>query len=227
MTKAKKYFKLIGKFNLTKIEIYGFADSDGNRKSNLELSQKRIKTLANLLRKQGYETEQKIEARGEENPLYNNDTEERFKNRRVEVVAYYSSKKSRKKKAVKTKPVLVVAKKETNIKVEDFKKGKIISLPSVQFVGGTANFILNAEDILDDVVPILKANPSLKIEIAGHICCGNDMRLSVERAFVVYEYLIKNGVNKNRLIYKGYNNTQPSYGNIMDVRNRRVELKVL
>lgn len=238
MAKAKKYFKLIDKFNLIKIEIYGFADSDGNAKSNLKLSQNRVNTLVNLLREKGYDTEQIEEAKGEENPLYKNDSEEKFKNRRVEVVSYYSSrkgsekKKSTKKKKnikkkVKEKPALVAAKKESNLQAEDFKKGKTISLPSVQFEGGTANFLPGAKEILRSVVPLIEERKGIKIEIAGHICCGNDMKLSVARAKRVYSFLIINGVNKDVLTYKGYNNTQPKYGNIMDIRNRRVEMKVL
>jgi outer membrane protein OmpA-like peptidoglycan-associated protein len=81
-------------------------------------------------------------------------------------------------------------------------------LPSVQFYGGTANFLPGSEEILDEVISILRENLSLKIEIGGHICCGNDMVLSTERAFVVYEYLVNYGVNRKMLIYKGYNNTQ-------------------
>lgn len=232
MAKAKKYFKLLDKFNLTKIEIFGFTDSDGNEKSNLKLSQNRINTLANMLKERGYETEQKIEAKGESNPVYSNDNEEKYKNRRVEVVAYYSGKKGSEKKTKSKKKVvektnLVAAQKEIKLRVEDFKKGETIELPSVQFVGGTAEFLPGAEDILDKVIPILRKNPTLQVEIAGHICCGNDMRLSTERAYVVYQYLIKYGVEEKMLIFKGYNNTQPKYGNIMDVRNRRVELKVL
>ena len=229
LEKAKKYFKLIDKFNLTKIEIFGFADSDGNTALNFKLSEKRIQTLATMLKEKGYDAEQKMEAKGEENPFYNNDSEEKYKNRRVEVVAYYSSKKGKTntKKETKEKPVLVAAQKETKLKVTDFKKGKTVSLPSVQFVGGTADFLPGSIAILDKVVPILKENKDIKLEIAGHICCGNDMKLSKERAYVVYDYLIKNGIDKTRLTYKGYNNTQPSYGNIMDVRNRRVELRVL
>jgi outer membrane protein OmpA-like peptidoglycan-associated protein len=232
MAKAKIYFKLVDKLNLTKIEIYGFTDSDGNKKNNLKLSQNRINTIVNLLKERGCKTEQKVEARGEENPVYKNNTGEKFKNRRVEVVAYYSSKKDIEKKkvtkkVVKEKQRLVAAKKETSIKIEDFKKGKIVALRSVQFYGGTAKFLPGSEEVLDEIVPVLIANPTLKIEIGGHICCGNDRRLSKGRAYSVYKYLIKNGVDEEMLIFKGYNNTQPKYGNIMDIRNRRVELKVL
>jgi len=228
--KAKKYIKLLDKFNLIEIEIFGFTDSDGKSNSNIKLSQKRINTVSKLLEERGYNTKRKAEAKGEENPIYNNETVEKYKNRRVEVVAYYSSKKKTKKTKkvlAKNKPILNSNKKKPRVKVEDFKKGKIISLPSVQFYGGTANFLPGSEEILDEVISILRENLSLKIEIGGHICCGNDMVLSTERAFVVYEYLVNYGVNRKMLIYKGYNNTQPKYGNIMNSGNRRVELKVL
>ncbi|MEN9002404.1 MAG: OmpA family protein, partial [Flavobacteriales bacterium] len=199
--KSSKYLKLLDRFNLTSIEIYGFADSDGNEKANLKLSQDRINTLATLLKARGYEAEQKVEAKGEENPVYDNNTEEKYRNRRVEVIAYYSSKKGSKttrnvKKVVKEKPVLVAAKKQEKLSVEDFKKGKTINLPSVQFYGGTANFLPGAEKTLDRVVPILQSHPESKVEVAGHICCGNEMELSVLRAKVVYEYLIEKGVDE-------------------------------
>ncbi|MEN8956536.1 MAG: OmpA family protein, partial [Flavobacteriales bacterium] len=133
LAKSSKCLKLLDKFNLTGIEIYGFADSDGNEKANLKLSQDRINTLTTLLKARGYEAKQKVEAKGEENPVYDNNTEEKFKNRRVEIIAYYSSKKRSKtskkvKKVVKEKPVLVAAKKQEKLSVEDFKKGKTINL---------------------------------------------------------------------------------------------------
>ena len=117
--------------------------------------------------------------------------------------------------------------KKIELKTEDFTAGKTIELPAVQFYGGTAQFLPGATKILDQVIPVLKKNPNLNIEIAGHICCGNQMELSIERAYVVYNYFIDRGVPRKMLTYKGYNNTQPKYGNIMDYRNRRVELIVL
>jgi outer membrane protein OmpA-like peptidoglycan-associated protein len=225
MTKAKKYFKLIDKFNLTKIEIYGFADSDGNEKANLKLSQNRINTLADLLKEKGHDVEQKMEAKGEENPVYKNDTDEKFKNRRVEVIAYFTNKK--KNKSTKVKQALVVINEEKKISIDDFKTGTTISLPSLQFYGGTTNFLPGAEDVLKNVIPILISNPTLKIKIKGHVCCKNDLKLSILRAQVVYDYLIKYGVDKEMLKYRGYSNSKPGFGNVSDPRNRRVELMVL
>ena len=51
--------------------------------------------------------------------------------------------------------------------------------------------------------------------------------LSIARAFKVFDFLVSQGVSRKMLRYEGYNNTQPKYGNIMDIRNRRVELRVL
>lgn len=236
LVKAKKYLKVIGKFNLTKVEIYGHTDSDGSPSYNMALSKRRVNTINSLLIEQGHDTEVLLEAKGEANPTHDNQTEKE-KNRRVEVIAYYSSKKGGKKKSnVKpkpklekspTKPNIVAASKEEKITKEDFKKGNTIDLPWVRFEGGTDGFLPGSEETLGKVIPILKANPTIKVEIAGHICCGNDMKLSVARAKKVYDFLVINGVDAKNLTYKGYNNTQPRYGNIMDIRNRRVELRVL
>tara|TARA_R100000951_G_scaffold104307_1_gene97422 strand:- start:327 stop:1259 length:933 start_codon:yes stop_codon:yes gene_type:complete len=68
---------------------------------------------------------------------------------------------------------------------------------------------------LNRLVNFLKENESVKVEIGGHTDTrGDDQRnqeLSENRAKAVYEYLIENGVDKNRLSYKGYGETQPIY----------------
>ena len=88
----------------------------------------------------------------------------------------------------------------------------------------------------------LKANPKLKVEIQGHVCCtengedGIDLdtrekKLSENRAKAVYEYLIAKGIDKARLSYKGYGRTNPKEV-VEDTpqkeqANRRVEILVI
>ena len=236
--KAKKFKKLISKFNLSKVSIIGYTDNDGSDSYNLNLSKQRISTLQTFLSDSTTDSLFITNPKGEKDPDYENEGENKFKNRRVKVIAYYSSKKGKKSKQTKKKkshpivkpkpkPNIVAAEKEIRIEKKDLKKGNVINLPSVNFHGGTAEFLPGAEEILGKVAPLLIANPDVKVEIAGHICCGNDMKLSKERARRVYLFLIRNGVKSDNLTYKGYNNTQPKFGNIMDIRNRRVELRVL
>ncbi|NGF55275.1 OmpA family protein [Parapedobacter sp. SGR-10] len=93
--------------------------------------------------------------------------------------------------------------------------------------------------ILDNVVSILKQNPSLRIELSSHTDSrGNDgynLKLSQRRADSAVDYLVKNGISRNRLISKGYGETRlkNNCGNGADCseeqhqENRRTEIKVL
>mgnify|MGYP000654557085 CR=1 FL=1 len=230
LAKAKKFNKILDKFNLTKIEVIGHTDSDGSNKFNLELSRKRIRTVTQILSNSSRDSLFTQTPKGEKEPIAANTDSTKHKNRRVTVIAYYSGKKgtkSKKIKKIKIKQSDIAPSNQKRLKKEDLISGNTINLPSVNFEGGTAVFLPGAEEVLGKVVELLKQNPKVKVEVAGHICCGNDMLLSIARAKKVYTFLHINGIDKDRLTYKGYNNTQPKFGNIMDIRNRRVELKVL
>ena len=77
----------------------------------------------------------------------------------------------------------------------------------------------------------MKENLTLEIEIGGHVCCFNDMPLSVLRAQTVFKYLKKKGIDESRMTYKGYSRNKPVIEDDRheaDARvNRRVEITVL
>jgi outer membrane protein OmpA-like peptidoglycan-associated protein len=56
-------------------------------------------------------------------------------------------------------------------------------------------------------------------------------KLSTNRAKRVYDYLLKKGINKNRMTYQGYGGTKPLVRFEKDSedanKNRRVEIKVI
>ena len=85
--------------------------------------------------------------------------------------------------------------------------------------------------VLNNVVSVLKRNPSLKIEIQGHTCnmgtAAYNQKLSDNRANSVMNYLIKKGIEERRLSAKGYGLTRPKASNKTEagrILNRRVEL---
>ena len=87
---------------------------------------------------------------------------------------------------------------------------------------------------LDAVLKVLKMNPSLKIRIEGNTdnigTAKYNMGLSDRRAKSVQEYLVKSGINKNRLSTVGYGFSRPIATNITPegrALNRRVELTPL
>lgn len=86
---------------------------------------------------------------------------------------------------------------------------------------------------LDIWVSFLKENSSLKIEISGHTdskgTAGYNKKLSEDRAKVVREYFIANGIKENRMTYKGYGFDLPVATNLTDEgrqKNRRTEIKI-
>ncbi len=97
-------------------------------------------------------------------------------------------------------------------------------------------FELKAESFveLDNVVRLMKENPSLKIRINGHTDntgnAADNLRLSNNRANAVVQYLVSGGIAANRLSSKGFGATVPIADNNTDegrAKNRRTEMKVV
>ena len=87
---------------------------------------------------------------------------------------------------------------------------------------------------LDNLVQLLKENPTLKIQISGHTDNvgkpEDNLTLSNNRAQAVVEYLMSKGIQKIRLSFQGYGATLPLDNNTTEegrAKNRRTEVKVI
>lgn len=87
---------------------------------------------------------------------------------------------------------------------------------------------------LNQLAEILKTNQSVTIEIGGHTdsdgSSDSNKTLSKNRSQSVVTYLMNQGIEKSRLISKGYGETIPRVDNTTEENkqlNRRVELKVI
>jgi len=87
---------------------------------------------------------------------------------------------------------------------------------------------------LQNVYQIMKDYPKLKVEISGHTDNKGsneyNKSLSMRRAQVVVDWLVKKGINKDRLVAKGYGEEQPITTNDTNEgrqENRRTEFKIL
>jgi len=87
---------------------------------------------------------------------------------------------------------------------------------------------------LDRLYKFLTENSEISVEISGHTDnIGTDeynLNLSHARANAVKEYLVSKGINANRIISKGYGESNPTSTNDTDEGrqlNRRVEFKIL
>ncbi len=74
---------------------------------------------------------------------------------------------------------------------------------------------------------MMTKNPTWKLHIRGHVCCGPDQKLSDKRAKNMYKFLLKKKIPASQLSYKGYSDEKPSVfpeKSIEDAQaNRRVD----
>ena len=87
---------------------------------------------------------------------------------------------------------------------------------------------------LKKILRFLKENPALRVEISGHTDnTGSDAHnrdLSHKRAEAVFNYLVSNGIDPDRLISRGMASSKPIADNATEtgrMQNRRIEFTVI
>ena len=118
--------------------------------------------------------------------------------------------------------------------------GAVFPLRKMYFYGNRSTLLPKSKPELKRLLYFMSLNQNLKLEIGGHInrpftkasqLSYFDRQLSVNRAKMVYDFLVSNGIYENRLHYKGYGNKFMIYPKATKEAqmkmNRRVELKVL
>lgn len=123
---------------------------------------------------------------------------------------------------------------ELEVNLSPIEAGKEFVLKNIFFATNEFELLENSKSELKRLVDFLNTNKDLKLEIGGHTDnVGNDaanQTLSEKRARSVYEFLLNQGIDKNRLKYKGYGATQPLVANDSEknrATNRRTSFKVL
>ena len=122
------------------------------------------------------------------------------------------------------------------IRMKKLKEGDKVALRNIRFQPDKDELMPASYPALQSLTSFLQSNPTVQIEIGGHINAPDGSSaagkaLSKKRAKAVYEYLIKRGIDKKRLKYKGYGNSQMIWPQPQNERqadeNRRVEIKII
>ena len=127
---------------------------------------------------------------------------------------------------------------DLEIKVSKLKKNENLKLHNLNFYGDSYEYLPTAIPSLNRLLSLMQNNSTLKILIEGHTngCPGGieySQMLSENRAKTIKDFLIKNGINKQRLVSKGFNCSKMLYPNmetnseLEKMMNRRVEILVL
>ena len=126
----------------------------------------------------------------------------------------------------------------------ELKKGKKYLFKNMNFFGNVATMIPASKPSMEALLKLMKKNKKLVIQIEGHVNhplnssdindpekLKFDQWLSDERAKMVYEYLVSNGIDESRLSKIGYAAKYMLYpyassDELME-QNRRVEINVI
>lgn len=225
--KLNEFLDNLDTINIAKISIQAFCDDRGSNLYNETLATKRATTVSDIALKLNVNNQLSYESSGKgELPLSessNKDVkQQRAFNRRAEITISYKTEEAQKDSASSLNSL------------KNSKVGEIIRLENILFVGGRSVLLAESYPVLESLTNILKEHKEINIAILGHVCCapkgedGEDYdtglhNLSVVRAKTVYDYLIENGINSSRLIYKGLKSNYPTGKG--DKYDRRVEIQ--
>jgi outer membrane protein OmpA-like peptidoglycan-associated protein len=231
----------------TKVHIWGFADYLGRRDSNYTLSKARAETVKNYLLNL-HRGNRLIVANGKgqvDAKTTNLTPLGEPLNRRVDIIIAKPAKKLRIATVPKVIPPVKKADDSVYSRIKNLPKmnvGDSVSFKELTFIPGR-HFLRQASIYyMVALKDCLKANPNLKIEIQGHICCQfdgkdgldfdtNKNNLSLARAKFIYDYLIDEKISPDRLRYKGLGSKEPKVYPEMSAedqnQNRRVVIVLL
>jgi len=203
-------------------KFMGYCDSIDSKDYNKNLAERRINNVQLLLEKSGFKIKPTIEriAIGKDFKQSKIQAE----NRRVT----FEYQEIIRDTLSKTKNTLAES-------IKNAKKGDKIKLPNIYFFNNSARIVPKSQPTLYELLCAMEQNPTLKIEIQGHICCQRVFDangVSTSRARAIYMFLIKNKIDRKRLTYKGYGTSRPIHpipeqSADEEDENRRVEVMIV
>jgi OOP family OmpA-OmpF porin len=112
-------------------------------------------------------------------------------------------------------------------------RGAVGVLPGITFETNSARIKPSSRRALDEAVRVLENNPKYDLEIVGHTDSTGDREYNIElsqrRADAVRDYLVRHGVDSDRVHTKGRGPDRPVADNDTAegrAQNRRIEFKV-
>lgn len=198
--KIKKYYRDLDEKILDSILLEGYANSIGDVKSNLLLSQKRVEEIKHLIKELNLSI--KIIAQG-----YGEINGSLLENRRVDIITYYREKK-------KIKILRGINFVPGNDLILKESENALLDLLNYVKDNPKSNFILYGHICCSGNVPPEQDGLNSRL---------GTRTLSKDRSRAVYNYLIQRGISPERLKFEGKAYTEPLGGE--DHLDRRVEIE--
>lgn len=140
---------------------------------------------------------------------------------------------------INTRNLALSATLKQSIELEPIVINKAIKIDNIYYDFNQSAIRKDAAIELNKLVRLMRDNPTLWIELGSHTDSrGNDqynLQLSQKRADAVVKYIVDSGINPNRIVAKGYGESQPvnrctkgiSCSNAAHQANRRTEFKII
>ena len=210
------------------LEIYSYTDSLGSNSYNSVLAEKRLTYIATQLNLIDNSFIQ-LKPYG---LTYKYDVKDFKSWRRVDIyyeLLVYPDSAVTENLMVTENQVEEISPMNDNNPIDEAINDELPFILNISFKEGTAKIELNSFAEIKKLADYLNSHPAARnIVIRGHVCCGNNMYISKNRAKAVYKELRKMGVEKSRLSYKGMSNKDPlvfpEKTNADRQKNRRVDI---
>ena len=229
------------------VKIIGYADEVGGNQYNLRLSKERAASVKTYLIQSGFRADRivLITGKGESAAQAAAGPDGTPADRRVDVVM---------DKTAAPPPVPTAAIEMSKAPTAELRKASVTDISSVApgesllldkiyFYPGRHIVRPESNVALDALYKSLQSNPGIRIKIEGHVCCvptsepdavDDDTfkkELSLNRARVIREYLMKRGIDPSRIQYEGFGSRRriinPETTEEEANQNRRVEIRVI
>ncbi|WP_317163247.1 OmpA family protein [Flavobacterium profundi] len=213
------------------VAINGYTDEVGTTAYNDSLAQKRVDFISEfVLEKVPIRDDFKTRSYGEKF----NQSENRAENRKATIYYILEKDLHRENEILGIKDIVIDENLPLFEKIKLAKKGTKIRLKDINFFQNTFAITPESNNALNDLLYVMQNNPTLQIEIQGHICCvSSDRRkLSLERAKQVRRFLVAKGIPITRMAVTGFGINHPIYpipeaNEEQAAANRRVEIEIL
>ncbi len=182
---------------LSVVQLEAHCDTTGSMEYNDDLAQRRMDAVLSLMEKDRWNVSNAIkkifsERKAGADQNYTHDIY-----RRVDVII---------KIQAPTNAQLLTMK--LNSFASDTSQITRIDL-TILFHGGTTMMMTESIPEAKALKDFMLAHPEIKADIHGHVCCGDNYPLSLGRAKLITEFLMKQGVASGRLTYQGHSNYNP------------------
>ncbi len=129
-----------------------------------------------------------------------------------------------------------------NVNLQKVEAGIQYNAENILFYGNETKLLPISFVALNNLINFLKENPTVKLQVQGHVNSPKKYtfnipkkifihRLSKKRAKLIFSFLVKNGIDKNRLSYKGMGAKRMKYPHTKKLtemqKNRRVEIHII